>query len=274
MKPARILIVDDEDNIRIVLERMLASEGYQIDTASNGAEAIERTLKVNYDLLLLDLFMEPVDGMQVFTSLRKHNTDTTVMILTARSSTSSAIEALRLGAFDYLQKPIGAEDLRKRVRECLRHHVEEQRRKLMLFKLEELRKTMGEMDGIPDEEDSHETDVQRIQSGGIQVDLAQRLTTLDGQLLDLTTTEFNMLMCLMDAAPQPLNQRKLVNSALNYDCEDSEAREITKWHIYQLRQKLEVDPSKPTLIRTVRFQGYMWSGPKPTFTNLSLPKNS
>jgi DNA-binding response OmpR family regulator len=260
MKPAKILIVEDEENIRIVLKRMLASDGYQIDTAANGAEAIDLTAQTNYDLLLLDLYMEPVDGMQVFSALRKHNSDTTVMILTARSSTASAIEALRLGAFDYLQKPIGAEELRQRVRECLQHHQEEQRRKRMLFKLEELRQTMGEMDEAASAEDSSGEEVNKLQSGGIEVDLGQRTATCNGSSLDLTTTEFNLLVCLMDAAPQPLSPRKLVNYALNYDCEDSEAREIVKWHIYQLRQKVEADPAKPALIRTVRFQGYMWGG--------------
>jgi DNA-binding response OmpR family regulator len=260
MVAPRILIVDDEANIRFVLERTLTNQGYILETANNGAEAIEYINKQHYDLILLDLQMEPVNGIQVLRSLRETNAGTVVIILTAHGTIDSAVDALRLGAFDYVFKPAMPETIRQRVQEGLAHRQQLIRRQLLMSQMETLRQTLNDLEkGSGTLSDSEQVS-RFIRSGKLVIDRHHRVASLDNSLLDLTTTEFNLLTCLAEAAPKPVAPRQLVRFALGYDVEDSEAGEIAKGHIHHLRQKIETDPSKPRFIKTVRFKGYLWSG--------------
>ncbi len=99
-----------------------------------------------------------------------------------------------------------------------------------------------------------------LRAGKLVVDKHHRTATFDGRLLELTTTEFNILVCLVESAPKPVSARQIINIALGYDLDDSEAGELAKWHIHQLRQKVEPDPATPVYIKTVRYQGYLWGG--------------
>lgn len=260
MNQPRILIADDEPSIRFVLERTLRDEGYILDTASHGEEAIRMLAKAPYDLLLLDLRMEPVGGLQVLTAVREHDPNIVVIILTAHGSLESAIEALRLGAFDYLLKPTSPDVIRKRVREGLSQRRQLMRRHHILDQIENLRQALDTLDterqGVP----PPATGQRFVRSGKLVIDCYHRLATLDGKLLDLTTAEFDLLLCLAKASPEPLAPRSLVNCALGYDCEDMEAREIAKWHIHHLRRKIEPEPETPRYIKTVRHKGYLWRG--------------
>ena len=264
MKPAHVLIVDDEPNIRLILEHTLRREGYRLDTAANGSEAIAKIQQTSYDLMLLDLHMQPVDGLHVFDALRQHDPDTVVIILTAYGSMDSAVQALRLGAFDYLFKPATPDAIRQRVREGLQRHQEVLRKGELLGQIGKLRQMLNEIPGLPGVEEAQaappDADQRFLIAGSLIIDRHHRSATLEGRLLELTTTEYNFLLCLAQAAPQPIAHRKLVNCALNYDCEESEACQVVKWHIHHLRQKVEPDPSHPCFIKTVRYQGYLWSG--------------
>ena len=128
MDTPHILIVDDEANIRFILERTLSHEGYVLDSAENGQEAIKKLGNSAYDLVLLDLNMKPVGGIQVLNAIRDRDSEISVIILTAHSTIDSAVEALRLGAFDYLYKPATAEAIRQRVREGIQHRQQNLRR--------------------------------------------------------------------------------------------------------------------------------------------------
>ncbi len=259
MSLPHILIVDDEENVRFVLENTLKHEGYIVSTAIHGADALKKLTETTYDLLLLDLHMEPVDGLEVLQVARKQDPDLAVIILTAYSSVDSAVKALRLGAFDYLFKPATPDTIRQRVRAGLQHRRQTLQQHRLVSQVETLRQTLDNLtdddEFLPPPAPEHRF----IRSDKLVIDCHHRLITLDDKLLDLTTTEFDLLVCLVKAAPQPLSPRQLVNCAMGYDIEDVDARDIIKWHIHHLRRKIESE-NNLRYIKTVRHKGYMWSG--------------
>jgi DNA-binding response OmpR family regulator len=255
-----ILIVDDDPNICFILERTLIREGYDLDITNDGEQAIARIKEKSYDLILLDLYLGEISGMQVFNALRESDPDTVVIILTAHGSMESAVEGLRLGAFDYLFKPALPEAIRHRVKEGLEHRQQILHRKHLLAQMDRLRQMLLEFESEENDQSLSFPERRFICSGKLIIDRHHRSATLADRLLDLTTTEYNFLLCLVEATPNPVSHRQLVNSSLSYVCEEVEAREVAKWHIHRLRQKVEPDPSRPYYIKTVRYQGYLWSG--------------
>ncbi len=255
----RILIVDDEPHVRLIIERTLAPEGYQVDTAADGAEAIARLRQHDYDVLLLDLQMEPMGGVEVLEASRQACSDLVVLILTAHGTLDSAVAALRLGAFDYLFKPASPETIRQRVRAGLAQRQQLLRRRQLLKQVHVLRETLSELETEP-EDSAPPAERRFLRSGRLTIDRHHRVASLDGRALDLTTAEFNLLVGLAETAPEAVSPRQLVKAALGYDVEHSEARETAKWYIHHLRQKIEPDPAQPRYILTVRHQGYLWRG--------------
>ncbi|MBN1218998.1 MAG: response regulator transcription factor [Anaerolineae bacterium] len=260
MNPPRVLIVDDEPGVRYVLERTLQDEDFNLDSVDNGLDAIRKLTEAAYDLLLLDLHMTPIDGLTVFQAARKLDPDIVVIILTAYSSVESAVDALRLGAFDYLFKPIAPDMIRQRVRDGLQYRQRVVRRQRMFSQFERLRQTLSEFDAETEQMEPPPTDQRFVRSGNLVIDCHHRQTMMGNKPLDLTTAEFDLLVCLVKAAPKPLSPRELVNCALGYNAEETEARDIVKWHIHHLRRKIEDDPSCPRCIKTVRHKGYLWRG--------------
>lgn len=256
----QILIVDDEPNVRFILERCLSHDQYTIDIAAEGTTAIKMLAQKPYDLVLLDLHMEPVDGLEVLNFAREQDPDLVAIILTAYSSIESAVEALRLGAFDYLFKPAKPDTIRQRVKEGVQHRRQALQFRQVMSQIENLRHTLDELAPRIEANIPHGDSQRFVQSGKLVIDRQHRLAALDGQLLDLTTTEFDLLLCIVEATPEPLSPRQLVNCALGYDCDELEARDIAKWHIHHLRRKIEPDPNHLRYIKTIRHKGYMWSG--------------
>ncbi len=257
---ARILIVDDEPGIRFILEKTLSQEGYLLETASSGSEALQKAARTPFDLLLLDLNMKPVGGIQVLNAIYAQDPDVAVIILTAHSTIESAVEALRLGAFDYLFKPATPDVIRQRVRDGIEHRKRILHQRQLLGQIEGLRQTLVDLEGETASLRGAGGPARFVSTNRLVIDRHHRAATLDGNLLDLTTTEFDILVCLAEAAPRPVSPRELVGYAMSYDSAESQAREVVKWHIHQLRRKVESDPLKPRLIRTVRYKGYLWSG--------------
>jgi len=259
MNTARILIVDDDPNVQYVLKHALGKEGYEIETANDGLEALQKIGQAASDLILLDLNMKPVGGLQVLNAVRERGEDTVVIILTGHSSIDSAVEALRLGAFDYLYKPTSPDAIRQRVREGIQHRWQMQQRSQLLSQIEDLRQSLIRLDDQA-ETGGQSTFPQRfLRRGKLVIDHYHRSATLGGRLLDLTTTEFDLLVCLAKAAPSPVSPQQLVLSALNYESNKIEAGEIIRCHIHQLRKKIEVNAAAPEYIITVRYKGYLWS---------------
>jgi DNA-binding response OmpR family regulator len=260
MDNPRILIVDDEENIRTILSRTLSQAGWSPETAKSGAEAIEMVSQGSYDLVLLDLYMEPIDGMKVFEAIRDRDAETIVIILTAHGSLESAVEALRLGAYDYLFKPATAKAIQLRVTDGLRRRQQALQRRKLLSQLNGLKNMLADLDDKEGSESDPEISSRFLRSGKLLIDRWHRTATLEGNLLDLTTTEFDLLHCLVEVSPELRTSQELVSLALGYDAEESDARNIIKWHIHQLRNKIEPDSEKPRFIITVRYKGYFWAG--------------
>lgn len=260
MDGARILIVDDEANIRLVFERTLKGQGYRIDQAANGLDALEKIRRTDYDLLLLDLHMQPVGGIKVLQELREIGSEAVVIILTAYGSMDSAVQALRLGAYDYLAKPAEAAEIRQRVQEGLAHRQQTRRKNQVLSQIDQLRGVLRQLEIEDQAVAPAPSDERFLRSGRILIDRHHRRAALADKPLELTTTEYNLLLCLVEHAPEAVGPAVLVKEAMDYECEAREAGEIVKWHIHHLRQKVEPDPQHPVHIKTVRYKGYLWSG--------------
>jgi DNA-binding response OmpR family regulator len=256
----RILIVDDEPNIRHVLERTLHNQGYLLDLAASGEEALRQLPQQSYDLILLDLRMQDVGGVQVLREARRLDPAVIVIILTAHGSLESAVDALRLGAFDYLFKPAAPAAIRARVKEGLEQRQRALQREALLSQIDTLKQLLLQIDQSDAQAAPAPAERRFLRHGLLTMDLHHRHANFAGREVELTTTEFDLLACLVSAAPEPVSARVLLMNALGYESEEAEAREIIKWHIYQLRQKIEPDPAKPACIKTVRYKGYLWSG--------------
>jgi len=263
----KILVVDDEEVTRLSLAEILSLEGYQVTAAKSGEEALQKLKKETVDLVLADLVMKEVDGLQVMEAAKKLSPDTVVIMLTAYGTLESAIQAMRQGAYDYLIKPCGAQEIVASVESGLAEQRQERRRQELVTKVEEMLIALK-----AEEEDEIPPSVSRgdqskrarfLQSGRIIVDLQKHIATLHGQLLNLTPTEFRLLACLMRKADQVLSCQELVREVQNYDCNEREARDIIRVHIRRLRQKLEPDPANPQYIVNVRGVGYMFASPHP-----------
>jgi len=260
----KILVVDDEEVTRLSLAEILSLEGYQVASARSGEEALQKLEEEAFDLVLADLVMKEVDGLQVMEAAKKLSPETVVIMLTAHGTLESAIQAMRQGAYDYLIKPCGAQEIVASVESGLAKQQQERRRKELVTRVEEmLRALKAEEDEIPPSA-SMGDQLKRarfLQSGGIIVDLQKHIATLHGQLLNLTPTEFRLLACLMGKADQVLSCQELVREVQNYDCDEMEARDIIRVHIRRLRKKIEPDPANPQSILNVRGVGYMLASP-------------
>jgi DNA-binding response OmpR family regulator len=261
--PPHILIVDDESNVRFVLARALRQINADVVVTSSGREALERIAKASFDLILLDLYLGNVNGLQVLEAARQKDPEVVVIILTGQGSLESAVEALRLGAFDYLFKPARPEVIRQRVRDGLHKRQQARQKRQIMTQIETLRHMLNELEtnalSVPYEGE----DGRFLHRGPLVIDRRHRAATLNNNLLDLTTTEFELLVCLVEEAPQPVSPEELARCALGYKAGESDARDTIKWHIHQMRRKIEPDPGRPRYIKTVRYKGYFWSGDSP-----------
>lgn len=260
----KILVVDDEEVTRLSLAEILSLEGYQVASASSGEEALQKLEKETFDLVLADLVMKEVNGLQVMEAAKKLSPDTVVIMLTAYGTLESAIQAMRQGAYDYLIKPCGAQEIVASVESGLGKQQQERRRQELVSRVEEMLRALKAEEYETPTSASRGDQLKRarfLQSGGIIVDLQKHIATLHGQLLNLTPTEFRLLACLMGKTDQVLSCQELVREVQNYDCDEWEARDIIRVHVRRLRQKIEPDPANPQYIVNVRGVGYMFASP-------------
>jgi DNA-binding response OmpR family regulator len=258
MRVPRILLVDDDTAVCFVLERTLQREQYMIDVAGSGRDALEKLATHSYDLILLDLHMEPIHGLDVFKAVREKDRDIVVLILTAYGSMETAIQALRLGAFDYLFKPAEPCVIRQKVQAGLAQRQKLIQQQQVANQISQLRQLLNQLEPTPATA-LPKTERRFIRSASLLIDTQHRVVTRHDQPLDLTTAEFAILLCLVQQAPQVVSPQQLVRRALSYDSDDQTARDIIKYHIHKLRHKVEADPTHPRCIKTVRYEGYMWA---------------
>lgn len=230
MPESHVLVVDDEKSLRDFIRRNLDVRGYRVQTAANGLEALALIHTENFDLIILDLMMPHMDGLETTRRVRE-NSVVPIIILTALGEENDKIRAFDLGADDYLTKPFGVEELLARVRAVLRR---------------------SSWRDIPVGEER-----QVLQRAGVSLDLDQRLVTSRGQEIDLTPTEFELLNVLMRNAGIVLSHRDLLNRVWGPEYQDEV--EYVRVYIGRLRRKLERDPLKPELLLTERGVGYRFT---------------
>jgi DNA-binding response OmpR family regulator len=232
----RALIVDDEERIRLFLKEVLRREGYVVTTAANGEEALMCLQDTAFDLAVLDLMLGGrVDGQRVLEAIRWRWPAMVVIMMTAHGTLNSAIEAIQEGVDGYLLKPVEASEVRQAIQEAFERR--DQRAELHL--------AGGEW--------------QSLNRGPFSVDFDSHRVTRDGEEIELTPSEFTLLVHLLQNAHQVVGPKALVEVVRQYKPEYlHEARQIIKWYIHRLRQKVEVDPDNPRYIVNVRGVGYMF----------------
>jgi DNA-binding response OmpR family regulator len=235
--------VDDEQGIRFFLEKTLSKAGHAVTTAGSGEQALEALRDKRFDLMMLDLRLGGrVDGLRVLEAVRWRWPSTVVIMLTAHGSLETAQAAIEEGVDGYLLKPVEPSEVRDAVEDAL-----ERRRRVVESHAET---TAGK---------------KHIQMGPFFIDRKKYVATFEGERLDLTRREFRLLAHLIDNTQRVVPPPELVRVARDYDPEDiQEARDIIKWYIHRLRQKVEPNPSDPRYIVNVRGVGYR-------FVNSSSP---
>ncbi|MCP4542266.1 MAG: response regulator transcription factor [Chloroflexi bacterium] len=260
----KILVVDDEANIRTSLKEILARDGYHVVTAESGEAALALLPTHEFDLALLDLQLTGIGGIEVLAALREQSPTTIAIVLTAHASLETAVEALRKGAHDYLFKPCKPAELRESIRKGLVNRQGAQSLDLlqqveqMTSSLENIRATILEQIEKPPSTTVQPPERQQrfLQQGKLIVDLLRHVITMDGHLLDLSPTEFDLLACLISKAPQIVSPQELVREVQGYESDQWEASETIRQHIYRIRQKIKQVAGHTNVIRTVRGVGY------------------
>ena len=218
-----ILVVDDEPEIVRLVRAYLERAGYRVVVASDGEEALYVQRHENPDLIVLDLLMPKVDGL-AFTSKLRADTDTPIIMLTARSEEVNRIVGLEMGADDYVTKPFSPGELVARVRAVLR-------------------RAQG----------THQPP-KVLRLGSLVLDRDSHLVTKDDEPLDLTPTEFDLLAVLMESPGRAFSRADLLESIQGVAFEAYER--TVDAHVKNLRRKIEADPANPQVILTVRGVGY------------------
>jgi len=222
-KAYRILVVDDERSIRHFLNAGLRSQGYEVSMAVSGAEAVEKTAEEKPDLVILDLGLPDMDGMEVIRRIRR-GSETPIMVLSVRSDERGKVEAFDLGADDYLTKPFGMEELNARVRAALKHRFQEQ-------------------GALP-----------VYRSGELMVDLVRWRVMVGDREVKLSAKEFDLLRLLVTHAGRVLTHGYILREL--WGPSNAERVQYLRVYVRSLRQKLEKDSTQPQYLLTETGVGY------------------
>jgi len=257
-----ILIVDDEDPLRLSLSLILQKENYWVKTAANGEDALDCLQAREYDLMFLDLNLPGMSGIDLLIQIHKQFPDMSVLILTAHAALESAIQAIRLGARDYLIKPMEPVLILARVAEILAEREQPTRKKEIVVQIQALLAELQKMDGEGMTSASAltalpATDPARfLKKGAFELDLHARHAMLNGKYIPVTGIYFDYLSTLLRYAPKAVEYKSLVKESQGYDVVVVEARDLARWRIHELRKIIEADPERPQYIMTVRGTGY------------------
>jgi DNA-binding response OmpR family regulator len=226
----RILVVDDDPTVSEVVARYLARDGYAVEVVADGREALDRALAAPPDLVVLDLMLPGLDGLEVCRRLRAM-APVPIVILTARGQESDRIIGLDLGADDYVAKPFSTKELVARVRAVLR-------------------RAQGPLAAPP-------VAAQVLVDGDLEVDIPARQARRGGTVVSLTAREFELLAFLARHPQRAFRREELLEEVWGYRYGDTSTVTV---HVRRLREKIEPDPSQPERIATVWGVGYRWEG--------------
>ncbi len=243
---SNILVVDDENVARQSLVDILKLEGYNVMPASNGQAAIEWVRTHPIDLMVVDLRMPGMDGLEVIQVVNQVSPDTEIILLTAHGSTESAIQALRLRIHDYLTKPASPAQVLASVKKGLARRSTKLQAKSGVRDVAEMDETIKEF---------------RLKDGTL-VDLSRRQIRSGKKIEHLTPAEGRLLRILMENEGKVFSHRELVLLVQGYDTSQREAPEILRPLVSRLRHKLESFPSLSERVASVRGTGYVYEGEK------------
>ena len=231
MKGAKLLVVEDDNTLREVICYNLRNEGYEVLEAVDGAAAVEQYRSGNPSLVILDLMLPVMNGLEVCRIIQSEKR-TPVIMVTAKAGEVDKVVGLELGADDYVTKPFSMRELLARIQAVLRRTVNNEKQDDKAVKA------------------SKET----LQAGDIRVDVSRHIVTRNNQPVDLNPKEYELLTFLMGHVGQVIGREQLLKAVWGYDYFGS-ARTVDV-HMRWLRQKLEADPDKPVHLLTVRGYGY------------------
>ncbi len=224
----RILIVDDDDEIRELLEFDVAQSGYFVDVAKDGLEGLNKALNNTYDLILLDVMMPKMNGYDVCKTIRQAKLAIPILMLTAKGTIYDKTEGFDCGADDYLVKPFDIQEVLLRIRVLLRRNQ------------------------IHEKDNSLSNEVTKI--GDIQILPDTLEAIIINKKVKLTPTEFEILYCLMQHFNNPVTLATLLDEVWGYD--SNEDVRMLRVHVGGLRNKIEIDTKKPKYLHTVTNVGY------------------
>jgi two-component system, OmpR family, KDP operon response regulator KdpE len=225
--PLRVLVVDDEPAIRRFLRTSLGAQGYQVLEAENARAALEAFRRNPPDVLVLDLGLPDRDGFEVIRELRAAGSAAPIVVLSSRADEAGKVQALDLGADDYVTKPFSVEELLARLRAALRHRLQQQGERPIFRK------------------------------GDLAVDLVRRIVTLRDAEVKLSPREYDLLRLLVAHSGKVLTHKFILREVWGSETDV----QYLRIYIRALRQKLEADPERPQLILTEQGVGYRLRGP-------------
>lgn len=227
----RILVVDDEESIVTLLQFNLEQAGFQVETAYNGKDALQKASEHTFDLIVLDLMLPEMDGIEVCKQLRLNKVLTPIVMLTAKDDEFDKVLGLELGADDYMTKPFSPREVVARVRAILRR--------------------IGQTEAASKEERKEE---KLIKIGDVEILPEKYEVYYQKQLIELTPKEFELLLYLAKHKGRVLTRDQLLNAVWDYEFVGD--TRIVDVHISHLREKIEPNTKKPIYIKTIRGLGY------------------
>ncbi|HSO58171.1 MAG TPA: response regulator transcription factor [Paenisporosarcina sp.] len=232
----KILVVDDESSIVTLLQYNLEQAGFTVETASDGLEGFNAVLESKPDLIVLDLMLPKMDGMEVCKALRLQKINTPIIMLTAKDDEFDKVLGLELGADDYMTKPFSPREVTARVKAVLRRST------------------------AAIEETTQKASDQAFEFGSLRVYPDRFEVFLGEKTLEFTPKEFELLVYLMENKNRVLTRDQLLSAVWNYDFAGD--TRIVDVHISHLRDKIEDNSRKPIFIKTIRGLGYKFEEPK------------
>jgi DNA-binding response OmpR family regulator len=256
-----ILIIDDEAVLRQTLARVLQQAGFEVTTAENGEQGLDFLKTTDFDMLFMDLRMPGLTGLEVLKLIHANYPSLPVVLFTAQPDLSSAVEALRNGATDYLLKPLKPQAIIERAQTILANQQKENRKREIALQIEALQ---AELKNLETSESGQPTLTQPsgmekdrfLKRGALVLDMHARRLIVNEKTVNIPPTSFDYLVVLARHAPNVVNYQTLVAEAQGYQADGREAQELTKWHIHQLRQAIEKDAHNPSYLINVRGTGY------------------
>jgi two-component system, OmpR family, KDP operon response regulator KdpE len=224
--PLRVLVVDDEPPIRKLLRMGLSTQGYRVIEAPDGTSALDH-MREKPDLIILDLGLPDMQGLDLLRQLRADNDSVPIVVLSSRADEGAKVQALDLGADDYVTKPFGMDELLARIRAALRHQLQVQGERPV------------------------------FRAGDLSVDLVRRIVKTGDKEVKLSPKEYDLLRLLVQHAGKVLTHRFLLKELWS-DLTDSQYLRV---YVRQLRQKIEAEPERPQYILTETGIGYRLRAP-------------